>query len=76
MGEDPFLPGLTDHTRQESGDSGLSVSMSQTPDFLSSIDDSMDGLSGELIFFLIGMRNLQHKYERAFCIGYILSGTI
>lgn len=56
MGEDPFLPVLTDHTRQdharqESGDSGLSVSMSHTPDFLSSIDDSMDGLSGELNFF-------------------------
>lgn len=43
--EDPFLPGMTDHTRQESGDSGLSVSLSHTPDFLSSIDDSMDGLS-------------------------------
>lgn len=36
---------MTDHTRQESGDSGLSVSLSHTPDFLSSIDDSMDGLS-------------------------------
>lgn len=36
---------MTDHTRQESGDSGLSVSLSNTPDFLSSIDDSMDGLS-------------------------------
>lgn len=45
IGEDPFLPGMTDHTRQESGDSGLSVSLSHTPDFLSSIDDSMDGLS-------------------------------
>jgi protein yorkie len=45
VGEDPFLSGITDHTRQESGDSGLSVSMSHTPDFLSSIDDSMDGLS-------------------------------
>lgn len=45
IGEDPFLPGITDHTRQESGDSGLSVSLSHTPDFLSSIDDSMDGLS-------------------------------
>ncbi|CAO1400246.1 unnamed protein product [Diamesa serratosioi] len=45
IGEDPFLPGVTDHTRQESGDSGLSVSLSHTPDFLSSIDDSMDGLS-------------------------------
>jgi transcriptional coactivator YAP1 len=56
MGEDPFLPGITDHTRQESGDSGLSVSsvahsISHTPDFLSSIDDSMDGLSGKLLHF-------------------------
>ncbi|KAG5681767.1 hypothetical protein PVAND_011176 [Polypedilum vanderplanki] len=41
IGEDPFLPGITDHTRQESGDSGLSLS--HTPDFL--CDDSMDGLS-------------------------------
>nr|XP_029709788.1 transcriptional coactivator yorkie-like isoform X1 [Aedes albopictus] len=50
IGEDPFLSGLTDHSRQESGDSGLSESstsqsMPHTPDFLSSIDDSMDGLS-------------------------------
>uniref|UniRef100_A0AAG5D7U3 WW domain-containing protein n=1 Tax=Anopheles atroparvus TaxID=41427 RepID=A0AAG5D7U3_ANOAO len=50
MGDDPFLSGIADHTRQESGDSGLSESsmtqsMSNTPDFLSSIDDSMDGLS-------------------------------
>lgn len=46
MGEvDPFLSGVTDHTRQESGDSGLSVSLSHTPEFFSSIDDSMDGLS-------------------------------
>ncbi|XP_055601600.1 transcriptional coactivator yorkie-like [Uranotaenia lowii] len=50
MGEDPFLSQLTDHSRQESGDSGLSESsisqsMTHTPDFLSSIDDSMDGLS-------------------------------
>lgn len=42
---DPFLSGVTDHTRQESGDSGLSVSLSHTPEFFSSIDDSMDGLS-------------------------------
>ena len=51
MGEDPFLPGITDHVRQESGDSGLSessvpLSLTHTPEFLSSIDDSMDGLSG------------------------------
>ncbi|XP_055620401.1 transcriptional coactivator yorkie isoform X2 [Toxorhynchites rutilus septentrionalis] len=51
MGEDPFLSGLSDHhSRQESADSGLSESsisqsMPHTPDFLSSIDDSMDGLS-------------------------------
>lgn len=56
IGEDPFLPANLDtHTRQESGDSGLSLpssstsqSASHTPDFLSNIDDSMDGLSGEL----------------------------
>ncbi|CRL02510.1 CLUMA_CG015352, isoform A [Clunio marinus] len=45
IGEDPFLSGMTDHARQESSDSGLSVSLSHTPDFLSTIDDSMDGLS-------------------------------
>uniref|UniRef100_A0A182LVD1 WW domain-containing protein n=1 Tax=Anopheles culicifacies TaxID=139723 RepID=A0A182LVD1_9DIPT len=50
MGDDPFLSGIADHTRQESGDSGLSESsmtqsMPHTPEFLSSIDDSMDGLS-------------------------------
>lgn len=40
------MSGITDHTRQESGDSGLSVSISQTPDFLSTIDDdSMDGVN-------------------------------
>jgi hypothetical protein len=36
---------MTDHMRQESGDSGLSVSISHTPDFL---DDSMDGLSSNV----------------------------
>uniref|UniRef100_A0A8W7P3D6 WW domain-containing protein n=3 Tax=gambiae species complex TaxID=44542 RepID=A0A8W7P3D6_ANOCL len=50
MGDDPFLSGIADHARQESGDSGLSESsmtqsMPHTPEFLSSIDDSMDGLS-------------------------------
>lgn len=45
IGEDPFLPGMTDHTRQESGDSGLNVSLSHTPDFLASNDDSMDGIN-------------------------------
>lgn len=56
MGDDPFLTGITDHTRQESGDSGLSISsvpqssISHTQDFLSNIDDSMDGLSGGYIF--------------------------
>lgn len=49
---DPFLSGVTDHTRQESGDSGLSLSssnnysMPHTPDFLPNIDDSMDCISG------------------------------
>lgn len=49
---DPFLSGATDHTRQESTDSGLSlssnnVSLQQNSDFLSNIDDNMDCLSGE-----------------------------
>ncbi|XP_073991858.1 transcriptional coactivator yki isoform X1 [Rhodnius prolixus] len=42
-GLDPFLPGVTDHSRQESADSGLglgnSYSLPQTPDdFLTSMD--------------------------------------
>ncbi|XP_055688119.1 transcriptional coactivator yorkie isoform X2 [Lutzomyia longipalpis] len=46
---DPFLPGVTDHSRQESSDSGLSLtsnhySMPQNSDFMS-IDDSMDCIS-------------------------------
>lgn len=50
---DPFLSGVTDHTRQESADSGLSVSstnysMPHTPDFMANIDDSMDCISGKL----------------------------
>lgn len=49
---DPFLSGITDHTRQESADSGLSVSstnysMPHTPDFMANIDDSMDCISGK-----------------------------
>ena len=53
---DPFLSGVTDHTRQESGDSGLSLSsnnysMPHTPDFLP-IDDSMDCISGNDMLFL------------------------
>lgn len=48
---DPFLSGVTDHTRQESGDSGLSLSSNNysiphTPDFLGNMDDSMDCISG------------------------------
>ncbi|XP_050313943.1 WW domain-containing transcription regulator protein 1 isoform X2 [Anthonomus grandis grandis] len=44
---DPFLSGLTDHSRQESGDSGLgmgtSYSMPHTPEgYLSSMDDNID----------------------------------
>lgn len=44
---DPFLSGNTEHSRQESGDSGLSLSndYSHTP-YLSNIDDSMDCISG------------------------------
>lgn len=46
---DPFLSGLSEHSRQESGDSGLgmglahSYSMPHTPEgFLSNMDDNMD----------------------------------
>lgn len=51
---DPLLSGGTDHARQESGDSGLSLSsnnysMSHTPDYLSAMDDSMDCISGNYI---------------------------
>lgn len=52
---DPFLSNATDHSRQESADSGLSMStnysMPQTPDFLSTMDDSMDCISGKCIQF-------------------------
>lgn len=49
---DPFLSGITDHTRQESADSGLSLSsnhysVSHTPDLLATMDDSMDCISGQ-----------------------------
>ncbi|XP_046998895.1 transcriptional coactivator YAP1 isoform X1 [Schistocerca americana] len=49
-GMDPFLSGLTDHSRQESADSGLgmgtSYSLPHTPeDFLTNMDDNMDGVS-------------------------------
>lgn len=58
---DPFLSGVTDHARQESADSGLSLSsnnysMSQTPDFLSSLmDDSMDCSSGMCTFLVFSL---------------------
>lgn len=47
---DPFLSGIR-HGRQESADSGTSLSsnnysMPHTPDFLSNMDDSMDCISG------------------------------
>lgn len=52
-GMDPFLSGLTDHSRQESADSGLGMgnnySHPHTPeDFLSTMDDNMDGVSGKI----------------------------
>jgi protein yorkie len=51
-GMDPFLSGLAEHSRQESADSGLGLgnnySLPQTPDdFLSAMDDNMDGVSGK-----------------------------
>uniref|UniRef100_A0A8D8S7H8 Transcriptional coactivator YAP1 n=1 Tax=Cacopsylla melanoneura TaxID=428564 RepID=A0A8D8S7H8_9HEMI len=47
---DPFLSSLADHSRQKSDDSGLGMgsnySVPATPeDFLSSMDDNMDGVS-------------------------------
>lgn len=50
---DPFLSGLTqDHTRQESSDSGLSLSsnnlsLPHSGDFLGNLDENMDCISGE-----------------------------
>lgn len=46
-GMDPFLSGLTDHSRQESGDSGLGMgtnySLPHTPEgYLSSMEDNID----------------------------------
>ncbi|KAG8222378.1 hypothetical protein J437_LFUL002998 [Ladona fulva] len=54
-GTDPFLGGPTDHSRQESADSGLGMgnpySLPHTPeDFLSNMDDHMDGVNGEINF--------------------------
>ena len=63
---DPFLSTFTDHSRQESADSGLgmatsaSYSVPHTPeDFLSNMDENMDGVSGKniqtlIISFLMG----------------------
>lgn len=55
---DPFLSGVTDHSRQESADSGLGLgnpySMPHTPeDFLANIDDNMDCASGEYDYFIL-----------------------
>ena len=60
---DPFLSGITDHTRQESGDSGLSFSV--TPDFLPNIDDSMDCLSG-IIYNLISILSISEYIFQIF----------
>lgn len=54
-GMDPFLSGLTDHSRQESADSGLGMgtgfSLPHTPDdYLVSMDDNMDGVNGNILF--------------------------
>jgi len=50
-GMDPFLSGLAEHSRQESADSGLglgnSYSLPHTPDFFSTLEDNMDGVSGK-----------------------------
>lgn len=50
-GMDPFLSGLTDHSRQESADSGLGMgnnySLPHTPEDFLAMDDNMDGVSGK-----------------------------
>ena len=59
------MSGITDHTRQESGDSGLSVSISQTPDFLSTIDDdSMDGVNanGKIMKLMLNYNLIMLKF--------------
>ena len=59
------MSGITDHTRQESGDSGLSVSISQTPDFLSTIDDdSMDGVNanGKIMKLMLNFNLIMLKF--------------
>ena len=62
-GMDPFLSGLTDHSRQESADSGLgmcnSYSLPHTPeDFLANMDDNMDGVSGMFTHLYIYKKHL------------------
>lgn len=77
---DPFLSGITDHTRQESGDSGLSLSsnnysMPQISDPFSTldIDDSMDCTSGMILFFLF-LRYLFYgwiiKFKLCVCVWF------
>lgn len=47
-GMDPFLSSLTDHSRQESADSGLGMgtgySLPQTPDDFLSMDENMENM--------------------------------
>lgn len=76
---DPFLSAAgvlatapVEHTRQESADSGLgmgnSYSLPQTPDdFLTSIDDNMDGVSGKCI-----LQILENNFETS---SIIVAGT-
>lgn len=64
---DPFLSGITDHTRQESADSGLSLSsnhysVSHTPDLLATMDDSMDCISGKYSFSSVSVPLIYRKY--------------
>lgn len=75
---DPFLSAAgvlatapVEHTRQESADSGLGMgnnySLPHTPeDFLTSIDDNMDGVSGKYILQMIAKCRIRK---------YVLSST-
>lgn len=70
---DPFLSGVTDHTRQESGDSGLSLSSNNysiphTPDFLGNMDDSMDCISGMQLGNLVKLISILYGKIRIYAM--------
>lgn len=84
---DPFLSAAgvlatapVEHSRQESADSGLGMgnnySLPHTPeDFLVSIDDNMDGVSGtyteDILFSDEGWKDLNYKLN-TYCLNTFL----